>query len=83
VPLIPQRATGSPRSAAVTGRAGGAAGLPVQAVALDDGGDVLGADAMQMQVQSAAALDRGQLRAGERELGRLALYCRRCNRRAH
>jgi hypothetical protein len=35
------------------GRAGGAAGLPAVAVALDDGGDVLGADAMQVQVKAA------------------------------
>jgi hypothetical protein len=35
------------------GRAGGAAGLPVLAVALDDGGDVLGADAMKTQMKAA------------------------------
>jgi hypothetical protein len=35
------------------GRAGGAAGLPVRAVALDDGGDVLGADAMKVHVKPA------------------------------
>jgi hypothetical protein len=34
----PPRLTGSPPSA-VMGRAGGAAGLPVRAVALDDGGE--------------------------------------------
>jgi hypothetical protein len=34
------------------GRADGAAGLPVVAVALDDGRDVLGADAMKVQVKA-------------------------------
>jgi hypothetical protein len=41
------------------GRADGAAGLPVVAVALDDGGDVLGADAMKVQVKAAGTFTRG------------------------
>jgi len=36
------------------GRAGGAAGLPAAAMALDDGSDVLGGDAVQMQVRLSA-----------------------------
>jgi hypothetical protein len=56
-PVVPYprspRTTGSPRSAGVMGRAGGAAGLPAVAVALDDGGDIFGADAMKMQVKAA------------------------------
>ena len=43
----PRPVTGSPQSAVVMGRAGSAAGLPVRAVALDDHGDVIGADAMK------------------------------------
>jgi hypothetical protein len=42
------------------GRAGGAAGLPVAAVALDDGGDVLGADAMKVQMQAAGKFTPGR-----------------------
>jgi hypothetical protein len=45
------------------GRAGGAAGLPVRAVALDDGGDFFGRDTVQ--VQFAAAFDRPRLRRWE------------------
>jgi hypothetical protein len=37
------------------GRAGGAAGLPALAVALDDGGDVLGADAMKVPMKVAGS----------------------------
>ena len=36
-----------------------AAGLPVRAVALDDGGDVLGADAMKVHVKAAGTFTRG------------------------
>jgi hypothetical protein len=35
------------------GRAGGTAGLPVAAVALEDAGDVFGADSMKVQMQAA------------------------------
>jgi hypothetical protein len=41
------------------GRAGGAAGLPVLAVALDDGGDVVGADAMKVQMKAAGTFTPG------------------------
>jgi hypothetical protein len=61
-PVVPTpgRVTGSPRSAVVMGRLGGAAGLPVRAVALDDGGDVLGADAMKVQVKGAGRFTPGR-----------------------
>jgi hypothetical protein len=55
----PRPVTGSPPSAVVMGRADGAAGLPVVAVALDDGGDVLGTDAMKVQVKAAGTFTRG------------------------
>jgi hypothetical protein len=42
------------------GRAGGAAGLPVLAVALEDGGDVFGADAMKVQVKAAEKFTPGR-----------------------
>ncbi len=35
------------------GRAGGVAGLPAVAVAGEDGGDVLGAEAMKVQMKAA------------------------------
>jgi hypothetical protein len=55
----PRRVTGPPPSAVVMGRVGDAAGLPVVAVALKDGGDVLGADAMKVQVKAAGTFTRG------------------------
>jgi len=42
------------------GRAGGAAGLPAVAVVLDDGGDVVAADAMEMQVKAAGQFVPGR-----------------------
>jgi hypothetical protein len=42
------------------GRAGGAAGLPVVAVALKDGGGVLGADDMKVQVKAAGKFAPGR-----------------------
>jgi hypothetical protein len=42
------------------GCAGGAAGLPVRAVALKDGGEVLGGDAVEVQMQ---LVDCGRERA--------------------
>jgi hypothetical protein len=44
------------------GRAGGAAGLPVLTVALDDCGNLLSRDPVQVQVQPAGLLDRAPLR---------------------
>jgi len=41
------------------GRADGAAGLPVVAVALDVGGDVLGTDAMKVPYKAAGTFKRG------------------------
>jgi hypothetical protein len=48
-------------------------------VALEDGGDVLGADAVQMQVQFAATFDSPALRRWERAggpAGHMAVFCR-------
>jgi hypothetical protein len=42
------------------GRAGGAAGLPALAVALEDDGDVLGADAMKVHVKAAGKVTPGR-----------------------
>jgi hypothetical protein len=42
------------------GRARGAAGLPVAAVALEDGGGVLGADARKVQVKAAGKFTLGR-----------------------
>jgi hypothetical protein len=39
-------------------RADGADGLPVRAVALDDRGDLLGADAMKVQMKAAGTFTR-------------------------
>jgi hypothetical protein len=41
------------------GRAEGAAGLPVVAVTLDDGSDVLGTDAMKVRVKAVGTSTRG------------------------
>jgi hypothetical protein len=40
-------------------RTGAAAGLPVLAVVFDDAGDVLGADAMEVQVKAAGRFASG------------------------
>jgi hypothetical protein len=47
------------RSAMRAGRASGVAGSPVLTVALDDGGDVLGADAIKVQVKAAGKFTPG------------------------
>jgi hypothetical protein len=71
----PGRVTGSPRSAVVMRRAGGAAGLPVREVALDNGGDVLGGHAVQVQVDLGRPHAQAvQERAGG-PAGHMAVFC--------
>jgi hypothetical protein len=69
----PPRAAGSPPSA-VMGRAGGTAGLPVRAMALDDGSDVLSGDAVQVQVRLSARLGRAGA-GGWGPAGHMAVFC--------
>jgi hypothetical protein len=66
----PNRPRAPQRCAGVKGRAGGLAGSLAAAVALDDGRDILGRDAVEVDVQLATRRrERGPLRLGEQLSG--------------